>query len=87
MSESTDEHLLERAVAYLQQRLRGRVRDMRVLLREGGVILQGQALNYHAKQLGQHIAMNELRLTVVANELEVRPPLPGRMTNADATEQ
>jgi hypothetical protein len=87
MSESNDEHSLEQAAAYLQHRLRGRVCGIRVLLREGGVILQGRALNYHAKQLGQHIAMNELRLAVVANEIEVRSGLAGHEVNADAAGQ
>jgi hypothetical protein len=87
MRESPDEHPLQQAVADLQHRLRGRVCGMRVLLREGGVILQGQALNYHAKQLGQHIAMNELQLTMVANEMEVRPALHGHEANANAAVQ
>jgi len=76
MSEPVGEYPLEQAEALLRQRLRGRVWDLRVVLREGGVILQGQALSYYVKQLGQHIAMEELRLTVVANEIEVRCPLP-----------
>jgi len=57
--------------------------DLRVLVREGGVVLQGQALNYYAKQLSQHIAMQELRLTIVANEIEVRPALPAPNTGGD----
>jgi hypothetical protein len=76
MSEPAIEHPLEQAEAHLQHRLRGRVWEVRVLLREGGVVLQGQALNYYAKQLGQHIAMQELQLTVVANDIKVVPTLP-----------
>jgi len=72
MSEPVDEHPLEQAEDLLRRRLHGRVWELRVLLREGGVILQGQALSYYVKQLSQHIAMEELRLTVVANEIEVR---------------
>src|SRR6516162_4708393 len=53
----------EQAEALLQQRLRGRLWELRVVGRPGGVILQGRALDYHTKQLGQHIAMRELRLT------------------------
>ncbi len=78
MSEPVAEHPLEQAEALLRRRLRGRVWELRVLLREGGVILQGQALSYYVKQLGQHIVMEELQLTVVANEIEVRPPLPAQ---------
>jgi hypothetical protein len=72
MCEPTPDLSLEQAEALLQQQLRGRVWGLRVLSQDDGVILQGQALSYHAKQLGQHIAMWDLRLTVVANEIEVR---------------
>jgi osmotically-inducible protein OsmY len=76
MSEPASKDSLIQAEAHLQNRLRGRVCGVRVLFRQEGVILQGQAPNYHAKQLGQHIAMKELHLSVVANEIEVRPRLP-----------
>ena len=72
MREPTPNPSLEQAEAMLQQRLRGRVWELRVLSQEGGVVLQGQARNYYAKQMGQQIAMQELRLTVLANEIEVR---------------
>jgi hypothetical protein len=72
MSEPTPNLPLEQAEARLRQRLRGRVWELRLVGQEGGVILEGQALDYHSKQLGQHIAMRELLLTVVANEIEVR---------------
>ena len=72
MGEPTLNLSLEQAEALLRQRLRGRVWELRVVGREGGVILQGHAFNYHAKQLGQHIAMQDLQLTVVANEIEIR---------------
>jgi len=72
MSELIAQHSLEQAEVLLRQRLRSQVWYLRVLVREGGVVLQGQALNYYAKQLSQHIAMQELRLTIVANEIEVR---------------
>jgi hypothetical protein len=87
MREPAGEHRLEQAEAYLQHRLRGRLWGVRVLVREGGIILQGQALNYYAKQLGQHIAKDQLQLTVVVNEIEVRPALPSHTATADAAEQ
>ena len=73
MCEATPSHPLEQAEEILRQRLRGRVRELRIVAQERGVTLQGQALDYHSKQLVQHIAMRELKLTVVANEIEVRP--------------
>jgi hypothetical protein len=71
MCETSPNQPLEHVQALLRERLRGRVWDLHVVLREDGVVLQGQAVSYHAKQLGQHIAITELRLTVVANEIEV----------------
>ncbi len=83
MSESIADCSVEQAEAFLRQRLRSRVWQLRILVQEGGVILQGQALDYYTKQLGQHIAMQELRLTIVANEIEVRPALPAPTTDGD----
>jgi len=83
MCEPIAEHELAQAEVVLQQRLRGRAWELRILVREGGVILQGQALDFYAKQLSQHIAMQELRLTIVANEIEVRPALPAPNTGGD----
>jgi osmotically-inducible protein OsmY len=83
MCESVSEHSLEQVEAHLRQRLRGRVWALRVLIREGGVVLQGQALSYYVKQLGQQIAMQELRLTVAANEIEVRPTLAAQNASGD----
>jgi hypothetical protein len=56
----------------LQNRLGGRIRGLRILLRQNGVILQGLASTYHAKQLAQHVAMEVAGLPIVANDIEVR---------------
>jgi hypothetical protein len=56
----------------VQRRLGSRVRDLRVLVRPSGVVLQGRASTYHAKQLAQHAAMEILGQPIVANEIEVR---------------
>jgi len=81
--ERVSEHSLEQVEAHLRQRLRGRVWALRVSIREGGVVLQGQALSYYVKQLGQQIAMQELRLTVAANEIEVRPTVAAQDAGGD----
>jgi hypothetical protein len=62
----------EQAEALLRQRLCGRVRQLRVLVRKDGVVLQGAAANYYGKQMAQHFAHKLLRLPIVANEIEVR---------------
>ena len=55
----------------VQRRLGSRVRDFRVLIRQDGIILQGRAGTYHAKQLAQHAAMELINLPILANDIEV----------------
>ena len=63
----SDEHLETR----IRRRLGGRVREFRVLIRPNGLILQGWAPTYHAKQLAQHAAMEIGGLPILANDIEV----------------
>jgi hypothetical protein len=51
--------------------LGGRIRDLRVLVRHNGVILQGRSSTYHAKQIAQHAAMELTGLPILANDIEV----------------
>ncbi len=53
------------------RRLGGRIRDLRVEVRETGLVLQGRAATYHAKQLAQHVAMEISGLAIAANDIEV----------------
>ena len=62
----------EQLEALLRERLGTRVQGLRVLVREGGVVLQGTVYTWYSKQIAQQVAMRELRLTVLANEIEVR---------------
>jgi hypothetical protein len=57
--------------AIVQDRLNGRVRHLRLLAREDGLILAGIAQTYYAKQLGQHAPMEVSDLPICANEIEV----------------
>ena len=57
---------------HLQTRLGSRVRQLRVVCRDDGVVLQGSAGTYHAKQLAQHLVMEITDLPILANEIEVR---------------
>ena len=52
-------------------RLGNRIRDLRVLFLGNGIVLQGRAATYHAKQLAQHAAMDVSRYPILANEIEV----------------
>ncbi len=55
----------------VQRRLGSRVRDLRVIVRHDGVILQGRAATYHAKQLAQHAAMELGDLPILSNDIQV----------------
>ena len=50
---------------------RGHVRDLRVVVLEGGVILEGRAATFYAKQLAQHVVTKVLGLSLRANRIEV----------------
>ena len=65
---SDDASCLETLV---QRRLGARVRKLRVIIQHNGVVLQGLASTYYAKQLAQHAAMDLADLPILANEIEV----------------
>jgi hypothetical protein len=56
----------------LQSRLSGRIRDFRLAQRDAGLVLQGLAHSYYAKQLAQQMVMESLDTPILANEIEVR---------------
>lgn len=56
----------------LQRRVGSRVRDLRIQVRPEGIVLQGRANTYHAKQLAQHAAMDLLGQPIAANDIDVR---------------
>lgn len=57
--------------AHLRSRLNGRIRDVHLVFREGGVILRGHAHTYYAKQIAQHLVMELTKRSILANEIEV----------------
>lgn len=58
--------------AILRQELRGRVRDLRLEVTEGGLILLGCCVSYHSKQLAQHALIGKTDCPIVANRIEVQ---------------
>jgi len=64
---------LKQLEAQVNARLGGRVRNLRLLLRDEGVILKGRARTYYAKQLAQHAVMQVADYLIHANEIEVVP--------------
>jgi hypothetical protein len=61
----------ERLETLIERRLGNQVRDLKVVVRATGLILQGRAATYHAKQLAQHAAMDVANVPILANEIEV----------------
>jgi hypothetical protein len=57
--------------SHVQNRLAGRVSGFRVLVRNEGIVLQGQVRTYYTKQLAQHAVMDRTRIPILANEIEV----------------
>jgi carbon storage regulator len=62
---------VEQLEARVLARLGGRVRNFRLLVRGGGLVLTGQARTYYAKQLAQHEVREAAALPIVANEIDV----------------
>ena len=63
---------LDQLEAHVKCRLNGRVRDLRLLVRGHGLVLQGRARTYYAKQIAQHAVMEKTGLCIMAKEIEVR---------------
>ena len=57
--------------AHAQNQLNGRVWNLRLVVRDNGLILRGRAHTYYAKQLAQHAVMELTWLPIQANEIEV----------------
>lgn len=51
---------------------RAHVRDLRVVVMEQGVVLEGRATTFYAKQLAQHAVMVVSELPLRANRIEVQ---------------
>jgi hypothetical protein len=71
VAESADNSLGE-LESQIRRRLGSRVRNLRVIAGQGGMILRGQAFTFHAKQLAQHAAMELAELPILTNEIEVK---------------
>jgi hypothetical protein len=73
-SESTTAVPADRLETSIQRQFLGRIRirGFRVLIQEQGLVLQGCAPTYYAKQLAQYAAMEVSGFPILANEIEVR---------------
>jgi hypothetical protein len=63
--------IVEQIESQINRRLGGRVNDLRVIVQGEGLVLQGRARTYHAKQLAQQAAMEITERPILANEIRV----------------
>ena len=56
----------------VQQRLKGHVRDLRLLVGDQGIILQGQTSTYYDKQLAQHAVREIVGMVILVNRISPR---------------
>jgi hypothetical protein len=66
-----ERHEADKLAEQVRRQLAGRVHDLRLLLRDGGLVLQGQCRSRHAKQLAQHLVVASTHVPLLANEIEV----------------
>ena len=59
---------------------RAHVRDLRVTLLNEGIVLEGRAATYYAKQLAQHVVVKVLGLPLGSNRIEVHSESKGAAT-------
>jgi hypothetical protein len=57
--------------ADIQSHLRHYIRDFRMTVRDGGLVLYGLTRTYYGKQLAQHGVMERSRLPIRANNIDV----------------
>ena len=57
--------------ADIRGRLRHYVRDFRMIVQDGGLVLYGHTRTYYGKQLVQHGVMQRSRLPIRSNNIEV----------------
>ena len=72
---------VERLESFMQMRLGNRIRNLRVQLLPGGLVLQGRTTTYHAKQLAQH-AVVLATTPILANDIEVMTRCPAQASAA-----
>jgi hypothetical protein len=62
---------IDQLVTTVQRQLAGQVSNIRLLVRDTGLVLQGRARSYYAKQLAQEAVMKVTGIPLLANDVEV----------------
>jgi hypothetical protein len=58
----------------VHSKMHGRIWEFRVVRLEGGLVLTGCTKSYYAKQLAQHLVMENTDLPILANDIQVQRP-------------
>ena len=66
------EALDEEVMALIRRRLGNSIGLLRVVRRDGGLVLQGRVFSYYAKQVALEAARQVRNLPIVDNKIEVR---------------
>ena len=56
----------------LSRRLGARIRQLRLIFQDAGVVLRGRSDTYYSKQIAQHTVMEFSDVPIAANEIEVK---------------
>ena len=73
-STSGPEAAVRRAAAEILAGHRGHLREPRIEVVEGGVIIRGRAVSFYGKQIAFHEVIRRCGQPVLANEVEVQAP-------------
>ena len=65
------QRVVERIERYVQNRTGGMIRDLRVEILDGRVLISGRTSTYYNKQLATHAALDVLEDVSLNNEIEV----------------
>lgn len=64
---------LQRIRHVVRQQLQGRLQDFELWPHRQGLILSGRVRSYYAKQLVQHVVMQQTNSLILRNEIAVIP--------------
>jgi hypothetical protein len=73
MSDTDHSTDLEKLQEQLRQHLGSRLRELRLTLHQGHLLVQGRAVSYYVKQLAQHLLRRSLATTPLINHIDVQP--------------
>ncbi len=72
LDQQTCADLAERMETHVTRRAGGQIRDLRVLVLDGRIVLRGRSRTYHAKQLAQEAILELAHAFMpLANEIDV----------------